>query len=519
VNNAILFSKLLSYVDLQQKDRRYYQMRIVTTIVFLSFSAFLFSCSGSKYDVDISSIKAARDFSEGFAAFQAGDLWGYINTTGECVIKPQFHDAMDFSEKLAAAKLNNKWGFINRNGIFEINPQYDEAGDFDGNLAPVKKDNAWGYISNKGELVIDFQFEDAQSFSEDYAAVKMGNKWGFINRSGQYIVNPIYSDAGAFSQGLAPVKSEQHQNKWGFVNKHGKFEIEPQFDIARPFNYVKYNYFLSAVYLDSAWGFIDNKGKIIINPLYEDALPFSEGVAPVKSGGKWGFIDENNRQKIEFMFDNAGYFQNGYSLISKDGKEYFIDNKGNDAELIFIAAGTESHEFGKFKPPDKRLEGFLAQKKLFINFYNFCSDTVELHTFDMKPEDSVLYEGTKIPPGTFFRPEHGIKNYDGFISIYIAKHHYCNIWLFTHHVGGPHESMTLLPVPAQDISFGSDYYTNTGRAPYSALYYTADKKYNIYLQGYDGRTVDNDYWQRPVPCWGNFSVLIENVDTHAVPEY
>jgi hypothetical protein len=496
-------------------------MKIITAILIFSLLTFLFSCSSSKYDVDISSINAARDFSEGFAGFKAGDLWGYMNTTGECVINPQFHETMDFSEKFAAVKLNNKWGFINRNGIFEINPQYDGAKDFCGKLAPVKKDNEWGFINNKGELVIDYQFEDANIFSDDFAAVKLGNKWGFINRDGQYVINPIYSDAGYFCEGLAPVKSEKHENKWGYVDKHGQFVIEPQYDYAQSFNYVN-NYtipVLAAIMIDDDWGFIDTKGKNVINPQYEDALPFSEGVAPVKSGGKWGFIDNNNRQKISFTYDNAGCIQNGYSLISKDGIGYFIDNKGKDAELISIAAGTESHEFGKFKPPDKRLEGLISQKKLFINFYNFCSDTVELHTFDMKSEDSVLYEGIKIPPQMFFRPEQGIKNYDGFISIYIAKHHYCNIWLFTHHVGGPHESMTLIPVPAQDISFGNDYYTNTGRAPYSALYYTANKKYNIYLQGYDGRTIDNDYWKRPVPCWGNFSVLIENIDTRAVPEY
>ncbi len=80
-------------------------MRIITTILFLSLLTFLFSCSGSKYDVDVSSLKDVKDFSEGFAAFEAGNLWGYINTTGECVIKPQFHDASGFSEKYVGVKI------------------------------------------------------------------------------------------------------------------------------------------------------------------------------------------------------------------------------------------------------------------------------------------------------------------------------------------------------------------------------------------------------------------------------
>jgi len=495
-------------------------MRVIATIFSLSLLIFLFSCSSSKFDVDVSTVKDARDFSDGFAAFKAGELWGYMNTIGECVIKPQFHDASGFSEKYASVKLNNKWGFINTDGIFAINPQYDGAKDFCSKLAPVKKDNDWGYINSKGELVIDYQFEDANDFSGDFAAVKSGNKWGFINKDGKYVVNPLYSEAGYFCEDLAPVRSEIHENKWGYINKRGEFAIEPQYDDAQSFNYVN-SYTrpaVAAVMIDGAWGFIDTKGKNVINPQYEDALPYSEGLAPVKSGGKWGFIDGKSKNIINSQFGEAGCSQNSYCLVTKDGFKYFIDKKGNDAEVITITLETESQKFGKFKPPDKRLEGFLAQKQLFINFYNYSSDTIELHTIDMKKEDSVLYEGIKILPAEFFQPEQGIKNYDGFISVYIAKHHYCNIWLFTHHVGGPHESMTLIPVPTQDISFGSDYYTNTGRAPYSALYYTADKKYNIYLQGYDSRTV-NDYWQRPIPCCCNFSLIIEDVNAPAVPKY
>jgi hypothetical protein len=42
--------------------------------------------------------------------------WGFIDSSGNIVIGPQFDGAMDFKEGYAAVMVGHKWGFIDANG-------------------------------------------------------------------------------------------------------------------------------------------------------------------------------------------------------------------------------------------------------------------------------------------------------------------------------------------------------------------------------------------------------------------
>jgi hypothetical protein len=54
--------------------------------------------------------------------------YGFINKSGEVVIKPQFHSARDFSEGLAMICVKRKghylWGYIHKTGRIVIDPQF-----------------------------------------------------------------------------------------------------------------------------------------------------------------------------------------------------------------------------------------------------------------------------------------------------------------------------------------------------------------------------------------------------------
>jgi len=51
-------------------------------------------------------------FREGLAPIQVGDLWGYMNSSGEVVIEPQFEEAYFFSDGLGLIKLEGRYGYI-----------------------------------------------------------------------------------------------------------------------------------------------------------------------------------------------------------------------------------------------------------------------------------------------------------------------------------------------------------------------------------------------------------------------
>ena len=61
---------------------------------------------------------------------------------------------------LIAICKNGKWGFVNTSGEVIIKPTYDEARSFSNGVAAVKKDDKWGFINKDNKLVIDFQFTD-----------------------------------------------------------------------------------------------------------------------------------------------------------------------------------------------------------------------------------------------------------------------------------------------------------------------------------------------------------------------
>ena len=56
-----------------------------------------FSCDGAKAFVDE------------YAAFKQGDLWGFVDSKGKIIIKPQYEDAKSFSNGMGAVKLADGW--------------------------------------------------------------------------------------------------------------------------------------------------------------------------------------------------------------------------------------------------------------------------------------------------------------------------------------------------------------------------------------------------------------------------
>ena len=304
---------------------------------------------------------------------------GYIDRTGEMVIKPQFEVAENFKDGLAPVKIDGKWGFINSTGHFQIDPQFDwiywegfnegicPAGingkkggiDITGNfviepkyemalkfsdgLIPVRieKFPIWGekwiYLDRTGEQAIKKEFYGADSFTDGRSFVKVGfDEWALIDRTGAVVSKKhfTYDPIDKFSERLQAVKIS---NKWGYIDRDGRIVIKPQFEDANNFSEG-----LAAVRVGCHYGFIDKLGKFVIPPTFETAWKFSEGLAPVapagkytlgrrfKSKGKWvqacghgfgsterqGYIDKNGTMVIEPTFGRAYLFTNGLAMVS-----------------------------------------------------------------------------------------------------------------------------------------------------------------------------------------------------------
>ena len=97
---------------------------------------------------------------------QQDGKWGYIDSTGKIVVKPQFAWAEEFSEGLAAFENEDgKHGYIDETGRVVIEPKFDNWTDFSEGLAAVSVDFDWGYINKNGSWAIQPQFAVGRPFS------------------------------------------------------------------------------------------------------------------------------------------------------------------------------------------------------------------------------------------------------------------------------------------------------------------------------------------------------------------
>ena len=191
-------------------------------------------------------------FNEGLVPVRQNGRGGFVDPfTGRVVIPLRFEFAEMFSCGRAAVCEDDKWGFIDKSGNYIVKPQYSLVATFSEKLAAVSiaagsepdAPHKCGYIDTKGNVVIRPQFDLAENFSEGLAAVAIATgsepdapeKWGYVDAKGKIVIRPQFGSAEDFSEGLAAVlqgddEGEPHRNaKWGFINKSGEFVIAPQF--------------------------------------------------------------------------------------------------------------------------------------------------------------------------------------------------------------------------------------------------------------------------------------------------
>ena len=108
--------------------------------------------------------KPMRPFNDGLSAYYDYDqkLWGFIDHTGNTVVKAQYKMVQDFHDGYAAVlTTNDKWGFIDTNGTFQIPAMYArEPMPFSEGVALVsRREGPSCLIDKTGKIVLDFIYK------------------------------------------------------------------------------------------------------------------------------------------------------------------------------------------------------------------------------------------------------------------------------------------------------------------------------------------------------------------------
>ena len=286
------------------------------------------------------------EFHDGLAFFQQGDLYGFIDTRGNVVIEPAYHQAVNFENGYASVNVGTKNGSVVYNMI-------DTTGTIVAKPTAANGQNYYMIVEWFGDIGI----QEKRSRKEDkYKNWTLG--YQYVNGSGKTIGSTVYLYASPFDEegfavvGTGKIKAKtatvsqarahflaylngnaytQSADTYYYIDRKGKQLGKLKFStIPHAFSEG-----LAAVpgkpnaKGESTWGYIDTKGKTVIPEQFSYAGEFHDGVAKVAVGGRYGMIDREGNFVIEPKWDAMGDFSEGYAIVKQGDLYTLIDKTGN----------------------------------------------------------------------------------------------------------------------------------------------------------------------------------------------
>lgn len=252
----------------------------LSAVLFLSLMAALPGCgkdadSEEPAEAPADAPDAAPDEESGVKTVAAGPddpvamvrngkwKYGYINTSGEWVIAPQYVGGTAFYDGVAIVCTEenpkrpvviDKTGAVvatfsedvnilgNTSGTEESVYDFYPMGQdcrfiYDGMIRITNDEGKIGFANTEGKVAVPAQYEKVLDFSEGLAAVRFdtdsANCWGYIDKEGNTVIGPSYSTARSFNEGLAAVEwtndsADQPGSDGGYIDKTGKLVIHGQ---------------------------------------------------------------------------------------------------------------------------------------------------------------------------------------------------------------------------------------------------------------------------------------------------
>lgn len=311
-----------------------------------------------------------------------GFRWGYINSTGEFVIKPVYNWARQFQDNgLAVITIKDLLGIIDKTGKYVVKPKYQSIQEFSEGLAVVVSECGFMVIDEKGSEVTSVVYNYIGSFKEGRAVVSIissDERWlyGYINRQGNIVIPAIYEIAGHFKNGKAVVKfykgdyaiidssgvvlqtfkyafvgdigdgllsfKENEKDKFGYIDETGCVVIAPQFTYAQTFKSERAIVNSSDSYLNK-YGLIDKKGSFIVSPKYNNIELLGDNMVAVGVsinkkrpyiGSKYAIADINGKFLIDFIYYGVSNYKNKLASAYDNSKTFFINKTGKKVEKL-----------------------------------------------------------------------------------------------------------------------------------------------------------------------------------------
>lgn len=157
---------------------------------------------------------------------------GFVDASGNEVIKCQYESAQPFVDGLAMVTKSKKSGFIDQTGTVVVPLKYTQISDWGNNLYLLNTGKAVGLADHKGTILLEAKYSQiskpncygkalltlgGKATKSNNKTYMMNAKYGIIDANGNILVQPTYkglyefaekfSQYAAFHEGLAPLQS------------------------------------------------------------------------------------------------------------------------------------------------------------------------------------------------------------------------------------------------------------------------------------------------------------------------
>jgi hypothetical protein len=172
------------------------------------------------------------------------------------------------SEGLFPASKSGKFGFIDKSGNWVIKNQYNNVGKFKDGIAPFNLDGRWGFITSQGIQITGADYDQISYFHQGKAIVKQGGKNFLIGNDGNPILGKSFDRISLAADNYYITENE---DKFGLISPQGIEIVEPKFQELRREDMNKI-----LVRLGDKYGILDENGNYVL-PVYYKSIVFDNG--------------------------------------------------------------------------------------------------------------------------------------------------------------------------------------------------------------------------------------------------
>jgi len=262
--------------------------------------------------------------------------YAFVTPDGNTVTE-YFGYAEDFSNGMAAVNRDQKWGFIDRTGQMAVPIQFDDKYTFTPQgRCIVCLNGKWGVIDRQGRWILENRFEGLSCFTHD---LFLATKKGFTGKTHQFLIdtrgNKIL-DLPHKWKWYQPVSENlllygtssgyPGERFYGFMDMRGNIKTPARFYTDSDSSFHTDTFHEGKLYVqtkDGEYGYIDEEARYHpqgstrnrfrdfepehepvppAHPLFDEVLEYNGNLALARKGDLWGIIDDKDRTVVDFVY-------------------------------------------------------------------------------------------------------------------------------------------------------------------------------------------------------------------------